>query len=445
MPAKATLPLLKQAASEWSEDKSSRLAAALAYYTAMSIAPLLVLAVTFLGWMQLNGRQVVESQMGQLMGDVGQQAAVTMIDAAKKQSGTLATAISLLILVISASGMFGELQDSMNTIWEVKPRPNMGWIDTIKKRFFSLTMVFGVIFLMLVSMVISTILSAMVAHFAGEGKIAGLILDVVLSLIVYTGVFMLLFKYLPDVKIRFADVWLGAIFTAALFTIGKYLLTLYLTKGSTASAYGAAGSLAALLIWVYYSAQILFFGGEFTQVYAKKYAHRIVLDKDAVPVTDEERAQHGMPRKEDLQESASAQAKGASQRGGLYVAGSPSAAAPRVVTITQPAPEAAKAYAFAGLGLAAGFVVGAAGLLAGRKYTAGGLEQMRLNERLARLESKYGRGKTLRVQARQLELTERLDRIESRVRQATDSLRRRSKAYAKPKWMDRLAQHVTGN
>src|SRR5215212_3547798 len=137
MQANAVLPLLKEAWGEWTEDKASRLAAALAYYTAMSLAPMLVLAVTFLGWLKLDGRQVVESQMGQLMGSVGKDAAATMIDAAKQSSGVFATIVSIILLIFGASGVFGELQDSMNTIWEVKPRPDMGWMDTVKKRFFS--------------------------------------------------------------------------------------------------------------------------------------------------------------------------------------------------------------------------------------------------------------------------------------------------------------------
>ena len=430
MQANTVLPLLKTSFSEWSEDKASRLAASLAYYTAISMAPLLVLSVTLLKFVGLNGQEIVKNQIGALIGRVGYDAADTMIKAAKQQSGTLATIIGLVVLLFGASGVFAELQDSMNTVWEVKPRPDMTWWETIQKRFFSLAMVFGVVFLLLVSMIISTILSTLAAHFAGNGKVMGLILDVIFSLIVYTGVFALLFRYLPDVKIRFRDVWLGSIVTAVLFTIGKYLLTLYLAKGSTASAYGAAGSLAALLIWVYYSAQILFFGAEFTQVYAKKYGSRIVPDKDAVPVTDEERAQHGMPRKQDLEESAAAQANQAAKRGGFYVPGKPTVAGPRVVPITQPGPDARKAYAVAGAGLVAGFVAGAAGLLAGRKYTAGGLEQMSLSGRLDRIESRLGRGRQLKIKAKELDLKERLDAMEARVRHATDTLRRRSKRYA---------------
>src|SRR5439155_26436383 len=224
------------------------LAAALAYYTAVSMAPLLVLSVTLFKYLHLNGQQIVENQVGVLMGPKAQEAASMMIASAKQQSGVTATILSLIILLFGASGVFAELQDSLNTIWEVQPDPKAGIWDTIKKRFFSLAMVFGVIFLLIVSLILSTVLTAIAAHFAGNGVIVGFFLDVVLSLIVYSGVFALMFEYLPDVRLRFRYVWGGAILTAVLFTIGKYLLTLYLTKGSTASAYGAAGSLAALLI-----------------------------------------------------------------------------------------------------------------------------------------------------------------------------------------------------
>ena len=156
MHAQDVWPLLKQTYNEWTEDKASRLAASLAYYTAISLAPLLVLSVTLLKFLHLNGKQVVEQQMGLVMGKTGQDAAAMMIDAAKQQSGWFATITSFVILLFGASGVFGELQDSLNTIWEVQPRPDTGWWETIKKRFVPMTMVFGVAFLMLVSLIIST-------------------------------------------------------------------------------------------------------------------------------------------------------------------------------------------------------------------------------------------------------------------------------------------------
>jgi membrane protein len=437
----AIWPLTKEACKEWSEDKASRLAAALAYYTAISIAPLLVLAVTILGWMSLDGRAVVENQMAVLMGSTGQQAAQTMIDAAKQQSGFWPTVISLVILLFGASGVFAELQDSLNTIWEVQPDPQAGWMETIKKRFFSLTMVFGVIFLLLTSLIISTVLGAVVHRFAGEGKVVGFFLDVVLSLIVYTGVFALLFKYLPDVKIGWRDVSVGAILTAVLFAIGKYALTLYLTKGSTASAYGAAGSLAALLIWVYYAAQILFFGAEFTKVYAEKYGGYHAPERGAVPVTEEKRAQQGLVREHDLQTAKAGEEHLAAQRGAAYPR-QPAVPDRRVVTITRPTPDSRKAYAVAGMSIAAGFVVGAIGMMSGRKYQAGGIEQVALDRRLDEIESMMN-GRSPDCVATAIRVQERLDEMDARMRSATDTLRRRGRRYAQPTLVNRLRETFT--
>jgi hypothetical protein len=275
----------------------------------------------------------------------------------------------------------------MNVIREVQPKPNLSWWDMIKARFFSMTMVFGVIFLMLVSMMITTFIGAMVKSVAGDGKIVGLVLDVLLSLTIYSGIFMLLFKYLPDVDISFRDVWLGAVFTAVLFTIGKYLLTWYLTMGSTSSAYGAAGSLAAVLIWVYYSAQILFFGAEFTQVHARQQEGVIKPTEVAVPITEERRAQQGMVRQHDLETSTHAAAMLSDKRGAVYGATVPSR---RVVTITRPA-DSGMAYTVASAGLAAGFIVGMLGLNKGRRFVRKGVADVRLRERLGRIESRIAR------------------------------------------------------
>ncbi len=197
---KPVFVLIEAALNEWSEDKASRLAASLAYYTAVSLAPLLVIAVSFLKLLNLDGKQVVESQIGMLVGPVGQAAATQMIDAAKQQSGFIATLVSACILLFGASGVFAELQDSMNIVWEVQPKPDLSWRDLIRSRFFSLAMVFGVIFILLVSLILSTVLGALAHRFTGQGRIAGLALDAALSLIVYSVVFAMLFRYLPDVK-----------------------------------------------------------------------------------------------------------------------------------------------------------------------------------------------------------------------------------------------------
>ncbi|MEO6435341.1 MAG: YihY/virulence factor BrkB family protein [Tepidisphaeraceae bacterium] len=444
MHVKAIWPLLRDSYYEWSQDKASRLAAALAYYTAISLAPLLVLSVTLLKFLDLDGKAVVEAQMATLMGQTGRDAAAMMIDAAKQQSGVWATVISFVILVFGASGVFAELQDSLNTIWEVQPDPKAGWWDTIKTRFLSMAMVFGVAFLLLVSLIFSTVLSAVATRIAGDGVVVGLLVDVLLSLSVYSVVFALVFQYLPDVKLRFRDVWIGALGTAALFTFGKYGLTWYLTKGSTASAYGAAGSLAALLIWVYYSAQILFFGAEFTRVYAKKYGSHIEPDRGAVPITEEMRAQQGMVRQHDLQAAKEAEDSLAAKRGGVFTpTGQQAISSPRVVTITRPTVESKKGYALASLGIAAGFVVGAMGLLAGRRYKDEGLDQLKLNDRLNQLEATFGKGRAMKRRVAELNLNQRVESIRSRVLNANESVKRRTRSNETPRWVERVKEMLS--
>ena len=437
MTGSQVLTLLKRAYDEFSEDKAMRLAAALACYTILSLAPLVVITMKVTTWTLRDEAKSgqVQAQMTQLVGPAGAQAISDMIASDKtNNSGVFATILSLAILLFSASGVFAELQDSMNTVWEVKPRPDMSWWDLIKKRFLSMGMVFGIIFLLLVSMFVTSTLSVALDKVVGGGddnagflaKAAAFVADFVITVLVVGVLFTMIFKYLPDVKIRFRDVWLGGLLTAVLFKFGQYGLAAYFKYGSTTSAYGAAGSLVAVLLWAYYSACILLFGAEFTQVSAKMFGARIEPDKDAVPVTDEERAQHGMPRQRDVQESADAVAQGAGHHGGIAAA---DVCAPHTVTITRPAPGAGKAYAIAGFGVAAGLAMAAAGLLNGRKYMRGGLESMHLRDRLKRLESRVGYGRQLDLHARAMRVNDRLKAIDAKLRQ--------------PSWFDRLSAYVT--
>ena len=293
---------IKEAFEDWSEDRASRLAAALAYYTIFSLAPLLIIAIAIAGL--AFGREATQgqivNQISGLIGAEGAEGIETLIESASKpSSGVIATAFGIIVLLIGASGFFGQLQDGLNTIWEVKPRPGRGILGIIKDRFLSFTMVLGVGFLLLVSLVISAgvvALGEFLGTFMPGTVIVGYILNVIISLLVTTLLFATIFKILPDVKISWKDVWIGAAATAFLFTVGKLLLGLYLAKANIASAYGAAGSLVVILVWVYYSAMILFLGAEFTQVYANRYGSRIVPARDAVQVTEEARAQQGMPR-----------------------------------------------------------------------------------------------------------------------------------------------------
>jgi membrane protein len=293
---------VKQTATEWMEDKVPQLGAALAFYTALSIAPLLVIslsiAATVFGEEAARGQILV--QMRSLVGDQGASAIQDMIaNASKPGEGIVATAISIVILFAGASGVFGELQQSLNTIWKVQPKPGRGIMGMIRDRFLSFTMVLGIAFLLLVSLILDAALSTLagMVHVNDAIPWIGEAIHLLISFAVITVLFAVMFKYLPDVKIHWRDVWLGAIVTAILFTIGKFGIGLYLGHSTMASSYGVAGSFVVLLVWVYYSAQLLYFGAEFTQVYANRYGERIVPSENAEPVPLAARARQGRPMK----------------------------------------------------------------------------------------------------------------------------------------------------
>ncbi len=293
--------LLRQTTSEWNEDKAPQLGAALAFYTALSIAPLLVITlgiVAFFLGTEAAGGQITQ-QLGALVGEEGGNAIADMIASTNKPTeGAVATVLSVVTLLFGASGVFGQLQTALNTIWEVKPKPDRGIWGIIRDRFLSFTMVMGMAFLLLVSLVITASIASL-GSFLGNPpdslKWIAQAVNCVVSFGVITLLFGLMFKLLPDVKMAWRDVWLGAILTAALFTIGKFAIGLYLGRSSMASSYGVAGSFVVLLVWVYYSAQILFFGAELTQVYANRFGSKIVPDENAEPRNEADRAEQGRP------------------------------------------------------------------------------------------------------------------------------------------------------
>lgn len=301
-------PLLKQTVDEWNEDRAPQLGAALAFYTALSLAPLLVLLLRIAAGLfgdDESARLEIERQTQSLIGREGAEAIQAMIDSADdSKAGAAATILSLATLLFGASGVFGQLQVSLNTIWEVESKPGRGVWGFVRDRFLSFAMVMGVAFLLLVSLAISAGLSfasGYLNRFLGDVQILNGILNAVVSTAVISVLFALMFKLLPDVKMAWKDVWLGAIVTAILFSLGKGAIGMYLGHSALSSSYGVAGSFVVLLVWVYYSAQILFFGAELTQVYANRYGSHIVPSENAVPVTDEARAQTGIPRQDSRQ------------------------------------------------------------------------------------------------------------------------------------------------
>lgn len=282
---KNLLYLLRTTFEEWNSDKAPQLAAALAYYTVFSMAPLLIIIIAVAGL--VFGQSAAENQIvSQIRGTVGEQSAVLIQDMIKSASrpaaGVLATIIGLITLLLGAAGVFGQLKAALNTIWNVPtaqgPGGLAGILYTLKQQFLSFTMVLGIGFLLLVSLVLSAAIAA-VSNFVNNNVSIPPIVWEIINFIVSFGIITLLFaaiyKVLPDARIEWQDVWIGAALTSLLFTIGKMLLGLYLGRSSVASSYGAAGSLVVVLLWVYYSAQILFFGAEFTQVYANRFGSKI--------------------------------------------------------------------------------------------------------------------------------------------------------------------------
>lgn len=285
---RTAIDLLERTASAWSDDDASRMAASLAYYAAISIAPLLlvVIAVAGLVFGEEAARGAIMDQLGGFVGWDSAKTVESMIDSANKpRTGVFAAIVGGAILLFGASGVFGELQSSMNAIWNIAPKPGRSFWSFLRHRFVSLSMVFGVAFLLIVSLVVNaglTALGGLVANILPGTPVVWELVGYGATFVIIALLFAMIFMVLPDAKVRFRDVWLGATVTAALFQLGKFLVGLYIARADVASSYGAAGSVVVMLLWIYYSAQIFFFGAEFTQVYARFRGSRIEPTKDAV-------------------------------------------------------------------------------------------------------------------------------------------------------------------
>jgi membrane protein len=277
--------LLQETFKQWQQDKASRLAAALAYYTVFSISPLLVIAIAIAGvfFGQSEAKQQVIQQLDTLIGPEAMQPILNALDnISQPQIRGIASLISIAVLFIGASGIFAELQDALNIVWKVQPNSQQGIGQFIRKRISSFMMVVAIGFLLILSLILSAVVSTISKYrtdFLPGSEVLWENLDFIVSLGLMTFLFGLMFKYVPDAKITWKDVLVGSVITALLFLFGKFLLGLYLSKGSLGSPYGAAGSLIVFLAWVYYSAQIILLGAEFTQVYAQMYGSKIRAGK----------------------------------------------------------------------------------------------------------------------------------------------------------------------
>lgn len=304
--ARKALRIVHGALFEWYEDKVPRMAAAIAFYAVFSLAPIVVIAfkVAELSFGREVALREILAQAAFLIGKDGAAGIQMLIESGEPTSATLgSTIIGIAAMIFAATGVFTELKDSLNTIWEVQPKPGLGLVEMIRDRFFAFAMVLVIWFLMLISLVTSAAMSALsevaTPYLAGFQFIESL-----LSLVFIACLFGLIYRVLPDVNVAWRDVWFGALTTAGLFVVGKSLFGLYLGHSTIGSSYGGAGSLVIINLWTYYSCLILLFGAEMTQVQARLRHARLVPTEKAVHVTEHARVQQGVPRTEAIRFAA---------------------------------------------------------------------------------------------------------------------------------------------
>lgn len=288
---KGMMEVFKNSFSGFGDDNVPKLSASLAYYTVFSMAPLLIVIISLCGL--LLEREAVEGQIyARLAGFIGPDNAEQLQQMIKNASiagkGGLAAVISVITLLVGATTVFAEIQDSINFIWGLKPKPKRGWLKMLQNRLLSFSVIVSLGFLLLVSLAISAIIDGfserLQMYFPEVAVAIFYTINVALTIAVVTTIFGVIFKVLPDAKIKWKDVLLGAIVTALLFMLGKFAISFYISKSNIGATYGTAGSLAVLLIWIYYSSIILYFGAEFTKAFAMKYGSEIQPNHYAVTV-----------------------------------------------------------------------------------------------------------------------------------------------------------------
>ena len=269
--------LLRESFREWQKDRCLELGAALAYYTLIPIAPLLLITIAVAAL--FFGEQLASGElMTRIEEAAGAEAAGTIRDmvesASQPRSGILATTAGLVMTLFGASSVFGQLQSSLNVIWEAPPRSAASWTSVLLARVSSFSMILVIGFLMLVSLAVGSaigVFSATLSSWVPGGDWLARIVDLAVSFATTTLLFAMMFRILPDIRIPWTDVWVGAAFTSLLFALGRFGISFYLGYSSGSSVYGAASSVIVILLWIYYSSQLLFFGAEFTQVYARRF------------------------------------------------------------------------------------------------------------------------------------------------------------------------------
>lgn len=327
--------LAKRTFKEWKADEAPDMAAALAYYTFLSIAPLLViaLAVAAMVFGPEAAKGELVHQLENFMGPQAAEAVQSLLERVHTSGNSMAaTALSILALLVSSTSLVEHLKKGLNRMWNVEEKPGQGIMGIIKDRLFALLLILGIGALLLVSIAASIFVSGATdwieSNLVTLPPIALRLIELGVSAAVITLLFAMIYKWLPDVKIGWTNVWIGAIATALLFVLGKYLVGLYLGRSSVASGYGAAGSLVILLIWIYYSSLILFLGAEFTQVYAKRRGEPVLPSEKAMPA-DSPEAQARKPRVEKAVKSQTGPAGATTSHGSSTTSTAPPGAQAR--------------------------------------------------------------------------------------------------------------------
>jgi membrane protein len=283
--------------AEWSEDQASRFAAALALYTILSLGPLILLIVSVVGLVigeDAAKNQIIENTQG-IVGGQGAEVIQNVLENARRPgNGVTGAIIGFVFLILGLTGLVGQMQTALNTMWEIRPKPKQGIMGLLRRRLASLGTLAGLLFLFLVALVGSSAISALTGTFVGGAAEVGVqALNVVVSFVIFTLVFAFIYKVVPEADVRWRDVWVGAAVTSVLFNIGRGGIAVYLAYSKTASYFGAAGSLIVLIIFIYYSAQIFFVGAEFTQVFANRYGGRVKPEEHAEAIPEEPEESRG--------------------------------------------------------------------------------------------------------------------------------------------------------
>jgi membrane protein len=411
--------LIKQTGAEWSDDDAPTWAAAVACYTLLALAPLMVLAIRFLS-VFLTGhvpQDQIRAQAQAWMGPTAGNAITEIVNnASRPGSGKMAAIVSIIVAIVSVGGIFAELQQAMNRIWKVKPKPGRAIAAWLWARVMSLGVVIAAALLLLISVVITTWLGDLIAKVGLSSRVGGIAIEIVASLVVLTLLFGLLYRTVPDAQIGWKTIWVGAVIGAVLFELGKYGLAAYFKFAAPSSAYGAVGSLAAVLIWIYYSSMIFFFGAEFTQIYAKARGHGVRPSKHAQSLSKCDETETATPS--HLPESEKPQRPAVEGRHPAQPQLRP--ISDRVIGATNGSH--VSSHWVPVITAVSGAVAGAIGLVGLRRMnnpSASDLAAARLNSRLGSVEHKMARVVQFQACLRDKGFNARIARAERRIRAAS--------------------------